>query len=180
VQQDQVLLPQHVDRTIDLVDGAHPGRQDDRFPGRARVSQQVVVGQRRRRDLVTRRGKAIDEIDGLLVPGRREPRDLAGAAVGIDFLVIVIIELESAFQITVGRAKRALARLRQFLRGIDDLDRALLELDRVAAGRHRHADQPLREIDVAVVIDADLSDHIARLGVSDGPIANAHRCRRRL
>ncbi len=55
------------------------------------------------------------------------------------------------------------ARRGELLLGVDDLDGALLELDRVAAGGDSHGDEALGEIDVAVVVDADFRDDIAGL-----------------
>ena len=175
VQQDQVVGAEHVDRVIDLLERAHARGEDDRLAGGSGVTQQVVVGQRGRRDLVARRREAVDEVDRLLVPARREPRDLAGAAVRVDLLVVVVVELEPALQVAVGRAERALSGLGQLLGRVDDVDRALLELDRIAPGGDGDADQPLGQVDVAVVVDADLGDHVARLSISDGPIADGDR-----
>src|SRR4029077_17732074 len=57
----------------------------------------------------------------------------------------------------------------------------LLELDGVRAGRDRGIDELLRNSEVAVVVDADPGDHIARLAGTDpaaanleGPLSHSH------
>src|SRR4051812_39379458 len=62
------------------------------------------------------------------------------------------------------RAPRALAFLCEDLGAVDHLDRALLELDSVAAGRLRLLDQPLGDADVAVMIDSNLGDDVDVVG----------------
>ena len=71
--------------------------------------------------------------------------------------------------------KGILARLGQFLRRVDDVDGALLELDGVAAGGYGHADQPLREVDIAVVVDADLGDDVTRVAIAHQSVADRTR-----
>src|SRR5262249_50772063 len=155
-----------------LFDGAHARRKNDRPSLGPGVPQQVVVGERRRRNLVAWRREPIDEVDRSLVPARREPRDLARAAERIDLLVVVEIELVAAFEISVRRTEWVPARLGQFLGRIDDLDGALLELHGVAPGGNRNTDQPFGLVDVAVMVDADLRDDVTGLPLPHLPVTD--------
>ena len=80
----------------------------------------------------------------------------------------------AALQVTVGLAEWALARTGELLRGIHDVDGPLLELHRVAAGGDGDADQTLRDVDVAIMVDTDLGDDVAGLPVTDKRIADSH------
>src|ERR1700704_1834335 len=95
---------------VDLLDGAHAGRGDDRPAGGPVVAQQGIVCERGRGDLPAWRVECLDEIDGALVPRGREPRDTAFPAVCVDRCVRVLVELESALEIAVRVAERVLAR----------------------------------------------------------------------
>jgi hypothetical protein len=164
---------------VDLLVGAHAGGGDDGLAGLADVAQQVVVGERGRGDLVDRRIELLHEVDRRLVPGRDQPGGLERLAEGGDLEIVVVLELEAALQVAVGVAEGIGTRGRELGRGVDDLHGALLELDGVAAGGHGDGDEALGQVDVAVVIDADLCDDIAgmaraKLLVSDGYAA--HRC----
>src|SRR5215831_1198222 len=75
---------------------------------------------------------------------------------------------------TIRLAERAFSWLRQLLRLVHHVDRSLLELHRVASGGRRDADQPLRQCDVAVVIDTNLGDHVARLPVANVTVPDSH------
>ena len=157
---------------IDLFDGAHTGGKDDRLALGAGVAQQMVVGERRRRDLVAGRIELVDEVDRFLVPAGGEPRHLDFAAVAVDQAVLVVTEFQAALEVAIGGSEGAFPRLRQLFRRVHYIDRALLELDRVAAGRHRHADEPPGQIDVAVVVDADFGDDVARMAVANHFVAD--------
>ena len=64
-------------------------------------------------------------------------------------------------------AERALARLRQLLGGVHDVDGALLKLHGIASGRDRGFDQSPGQIEIAVVVDADFGDDKHRVLRSD-------------
>ena len=51
--------------------------------------------------------------------------------------------------------------------GGGDLGRALLELHRIGAGIRRDVDELLGEVDVAVVVQADLGDDVDGLAAAD-------------
>ncbi len=130
------------------------------------MAKQVVIGERSRGNLEARHIEAIDEIDRRLIPAGGKPGNLDGAAVLIDFDKIVVAKFERALQFAIGRAEGAFARARQLVGRVDDLHRALLKLDRVAARGHGNTDQPLRQIDVAVMVDSNLGNDVARMAVS--------------
>jgi hypothetical protein len=71
-------------------------------------------------------------------------------------------------------APRSLADDVPLLFGGAHLGRSLLELDRVAPGPHRAVDQLLRELDRAVVVDADLGDYENRLAVPHRLVPDPH------
>ena len=171
MKDDQVLLPEYLDRVIDLVERTHSRRQDDRLALGADVPEKRVIGERRRRNLVERRIESVDEVDRSLVPTRCRPRDPRLSTVLVDRGVVAFAELEAAFQVAVGVAERRFTRLRQLFRGVHNIDRALLELHYFATGLRRDVDELLGGIEVAVVVDADLRDNKARVAVTDGPFS---------
>src|SRR5258706_3091952 len=131
------------------------------------MPQQIVVCQRGGGDLEAGDIKLRDEIDRPFVPTGSEPIDLHFFAVTVNLLVFLDLELEAALQVAIGRAERIFAGLRQFLGGVNDIDRPLVEFDRAATSAHRDVDQLFGKIDVAIMVNADFSDDIARLCHSD-------------
>ena len=69
-----------------------------RLTSRAGVAEEVVIGERRGRDLEARHVELVDEVDRLLVPAGSEPRDLHRFAVGIDLRVIFLTEFRARFR----------------------------------------------------------------------------------
>ena len=138
------------------------------------MAQQGVVGERGRSDLKAWRIEPIDEIHRLLIPAGGQPRHLHLAAIAVDQLVFILAELQAALEVAIGQAERTLPRLGQFLRSIHHIHGALLELDRVAAGGHGHADEPARDIDISVMVDADLGNNVHGTTGADQLIANPH------
>ena len=175
VQQDEVLRAEHFHGVIDLFHGAHAGGENDRPAFAARVAQQAVVGERSRCNLEAGDVELIDEIHRLLVPAGGEPGHLDFAAIAVDQAVLVVPELQPALEIAVGGAEGILAGLGQFFGGVDDVHGALLKLHGVAARRYGHADQPAREVDIAVMVDADLGDDVAGVAIADQPAADRNR-----
>ncbi len=100
-----------------------------------------------------------------------------GRGVRGDLLVLCLTELDAMLVVQVGHlAPRASAgSCRCWSIGVADLRGALLELDGIAAGVGRHVDQCLGDGDVAVVVDADLADHVDRVPVADRAVINAKR-----
>ena len=122
----------------------------------------------RRRDLVRDDAEVLEERDARHVPRRREPLEPAQQRVVADLDVLVAAELDAVAVLEVGhRAPRRLARHVAHVLGRGDLGRALLELHRVRAGVGRDVDEPLGELDVAVVVEADLGDDIGGAAAAD-------------
>jgi hypothetical protein len=86
------------------------------------------------------------------VPSAGEPLNPPLSAVVVDDVVFDPSELEPLLLLPLGCPPRALARARKVLRTVYRVDGPLLELDRVTPGGPRDVDQPLRRLDVAVVI----------------------------
>jgi len=108
VQQDQVLGAENLNRMTNHAHVGHAGRQDDRTAFRAHVPKQVVVRERRRRDLVAHGIELLEEIHRGLVPGGREPHDALHIAVVVDLTIFSRRELECVFLVAVGRGVQAL------------------------------------------------------------------------
>ncbi len=177
VAQEDVLAAQDLDRVADLLRGGHARGEDDRTAGGAQGAQQLVVGQGRGGDLVGGDVELLQEGDGLGVPRGGEPVDAALLAVGVDLAVLVLAELDAVAVVDVGHPAPGGVALDVPLvaRGAD-LRRALLELDRVAAGLGGGVDQLERVLDVAVVVDADLAgdvDGAAGAGLAGTELADA-------
>src|SRR4030042_971758 len=111
-----------------LVHGAHTRREDNRLTFQARMTQKIVIGQRRRGNLVTRNIEPVEEIDRRLVPAGGQPQDASLLAVTVNRFVLFEAELQPELQVAIRVTKRAFARPGQFLRRVYDLDRAVLEL----------------------------------------------------
>jgi hypothetical protein len=123
------------------------------------VRDERVVGQARRRDLVTGRVELVDEVHGLLVPARGEPHDARAPAERVDLRVVLPAELEALAVLAIGdHSPWRLPRQVALVRRDGEVGCPLLELHGVGAGVGCGADQRLCEVEVAVVIDADLGD----------------------
>ena len=68
--------------------------------------------------------------------------------------------------------KGVLARLGKLFRGVYDIDRPLLEFDRVATCRYGDADQTACDIQIAVMVDTDLGNDITRVAIADQFVAD--------
>src|SRR5262249_23840607 len=158
-----------------LFDGAHSRRNNDRLALAPRMPQQVVVGKRRRRDLIARRTELIDEIYASWIPTGGKPGHFHFAAVAVDQAVAVVPQFQAALQIAIGRTERILARLGQLFRCVDYVDGSLLKLHGVASRRHSHADQTPAEVEIAVVVDSDLGDHVRGGSGSHHPVPEFYR-----
>src|SRR5215470_15259190 len=148
---------------IDLLERAHSGRDDQRPLGLAIVTQQIVISERRRGNLVAWRLELFDQIHRGFIPTGGEPHDVLARAVAVDFRVLVGTEFETPLEVAVREAKRTLARTRQFFCRVHHLDGPLLKLHGVATGRHSGVNQLLGRLETAIVIDADLSHHERRM-----------------
>src|SRR5688572_29806251 len=136
------------------------------------MPEQPVVGETGGSDLVTRRLKLLDEVDGRFVSGRGEPEDVVITAVVVDGLIFLHSELQAAFEVAVGGAEEAFAWPCQFFGGVDNIDGTLLKFHGVATGEHRRGNQFFREPDVAVVVDPDLGDDRAWVTGADRTAGN--------
>ena len=176
VRDEQRLGAERADRSLDLAHRRHARRQDER-PARAlHRAEERHVGERRRRGLVARRVEALHEVDGGLVPARREPRDLPLAAAAIDLLVLALAELHAPAVLDVRHATPRRVALEQPLIARDaELRGPLLELHGVATCEHGAVDELLRDVDRAVVVDPDLRDDEDRLSVADASMTDADR-----
>src|SRR5262249_5719315 len=132
------------------------------------AAQQRVIGDRRRADLDERHAERRDAFHRWLVPARRRPGDAPCAAVPIDLVVLLRVELDAMPVLEVRETPpRRVALAVPLLRWNAQLGRALLELDAVASRRDRAVDEALRHVEGAVVVDADFGDHVHGLAVSD-------------
>src|ERR1019366_4629095 len=138
------------------------------------MAQQVVIGEGCGSAFKTRDIELGYEINGCLIPARREPVNLDLTAIAVNLPILFDLEFEAALQIAIGVSKRAFPGLGQFLRRVDNVDGSLLKLDGVTTGAQGHVDKFFREIDISIVVDSDFSDHVARLPRPDqlGPQSN--------
>ena len=156
---DRASICSSVDMPVDRMTG---------LPVAASAAQQAEVGDGRRRDLVGDDVEVLEEVDRRLVPRRREPVEPAQGGVVADLDVLVAVELDAVAVLEVGHlAPRRLARHALHVLGRRDLRRALLELDRLRAGVGGDVDELLGDLDVAVVVEADLADHVGGVAVAD-------------
>ena len=77
VHEHEPVGAEHLDRGVDLLDRRHAGREDDGLAGVAQRLEQLVVGERRRGDLVRDDVELLEELDARHVPRRREPLEPA-------------------------------------------------------------------------------------------------------
>ena len=102
MQDHQIISSQHLNRVINLRQGAHAGRQDDWFFGRTNMPQQMIVGQTGRGNLVAWNGEFFQKVDRCFVPRRCKPSYSAFFAVGVDLAILFLAELQCALEITIG------------------------------------------------------------------------------
>src|SRR5690349_10564701 len=110
--------------------------------------------------------KLLHEIHRRLIPAGGKPLHLHFLAVAVDQAVLFEAELQAALEIAVGGSERAFTRTRKLVRGINHIHGPLLELHRVASRGDRYTDQPPGHINVTVMIDSDLRDHVSGMSVS--------------
>jgi len=176
VSQQQILAAGDGDRFVDLLQGGHAGRQDQRPAGGPHGAQQVVIGERRRGRLGARRIEALHELDRFVVPAGGEPEDAALAAVAVDGRVFAHAEFHLPPVVDVGHPPpRGLPFQVPLLRRHAALRGPFLELDRVGARQVGAVDQLSGQLHRAVVIDADLRDDEARLPRSHPALSDLNR-----
>src|SRR4051812_44778818 len=95
--------------------------------------EQVVIGQRGRRDFVARNRELIDEVDRGFVPTGSEPRHTDFVTELIEFLILLGPEFKTTLEVAVGRAKWVFARLGEFVLGVDDVDSSFLKFYSIAS-----------------------------------------------
>ena len=174
MHQDQIFLPEHFHGAIDLLDGAHPSRKNDWLSGRARIPQQIVVRQRCRSDLVARRIELFNEVYGILIPAGSEPRKVHSLAVDVQLLIFLIPKFETSFEIPVRCPERALPGFPQFFLSINNINRPFLKFNGITPRRHGHTHKPFSEIDVPVVVDANLRYYPTRSSIADNFVADLY------
>jgi hypothetical protein len=107
-------------------------------------------------------------------PRRGEPLHALVLGVRVDLRVLRLLELNLVLVLEVRHlAPGRLTNLVALVLRSADLRSALLELHGLAPGLDRDVDQLLGDLDVTVVVDADLADHVhglvgAYLQVADG------------
>src|ERR1041385_5220053 len=145
-------------RAVDVRDAAHAGGNEGVFALARYLLQQLLVHDHGRGDLVVTQVELAQEFLAFQVPRGGEPLDAFRLAVAADLLVVVQVELETFLLRALGVAPRAFARRVQKFSRVNEVQRALLELDRIGAGIRRNVDQLPGDVEVAIVVDADFSD----------------------
>ena len=135
-----------INRMINLFLSAHAGRNDDGPSScrwwRNRLSSVMDA----EGNLVAGRVEPFHKVDRTLIPTGNEPENVLFATVGIYLFVFQLPELETAFEVAIGRPKGVFARLSQLLGGVDYVDCALLKLDRIAPAKAAASDQLLGDL----------------------------------
>src|SRR5688572_27907527 len=119
------------------------------------MAKQVIIGERGRRDFEAGRIKLLNKIYRRLIPTRSVPKDLLLTTIAINFLVLFLPEFQATLKIAVGRTKRIFPRLSQLLGCVNDLYRALLELDCVACSQRCRIYEFFCDLYVPVMVDPD-------------------------
>jgi hypothetical protein len=155
---------QDVDGVVDLFQRTHARGDEGQLALGGDGVDQVVMGQHGRGDLVIGQVVAGQELLAGQVPGRREPGHAHLAAIGVDGVIFRLAEFQAFLLGALGITPRTLARLVEDVGRIDDVDGALLELHGVKAGLIGRLDQGLGDIEVTIVVDADLGDQEGAVG----------------
>ncbi len=146
----------------------HSRREQHRFAGRRDVLDERKIREVRRSDLVSREVAGFEKIDARAIPRRAHCRNLPRSAVIEQLAELVVAQLEFDQQRNdVLQSLLAVPRLVDDLFPVGFPEFALLELDRVRACVDRRIDELLRDVEIAVVIDADFGDHVAWLPRTD-------------
>jgi hypothetical protein len=117
----------------------------------------------------------LEEVDGVGVPRGGEPLQSDFLRVAVDLGVFLDAELDAVLVVDVGHlAPRGRADLRLLVFGHGDLGVALLELHGLRAGGDGDIHELLGDLDVSVVVDADLTDHVHGLVRADEVIPDGH------
>jgi hypothetical protein len=87
-------------------------------------------------------------------------------------MVSVPVKLEAPLEFTICRAKGTFPELCKFLARIHYVNGSLLEFHGVASGTDGNVDEPLCQVNVAVVVDSDFCDHIAGIRITYGSASN--------
>jgi hypothetical protein len=166
-------------RGIDLVERAHPRRQQHRVAGVEHAIEQRRVRRLARRNLPHRLSDAFEQIDGFDRKRRRDEQDVALAAVLGQAAPLLFGELH-ARPVVVARGVLAAElhpkRLRRrALRGSD----VGLELDSVGAGGGNRIDEGVRQAKAAVVRQRHFANQQASAAAEAAQcgVGRAHACR---
>src|ERR1035438_8103202 len=106
-------------------------------------------------------------IDVCFVPARSIPVNFYLTAIAVDLAVLLELKFEATLEVAVGISKRTFPRLRQLFRRVYNVDGPLLKLDGVTTRTPSDTDQLLCNVNIPIVVNPDLSGHIARSARSD-------------
>ena len=158
-----------VERTLDVLDRATAGREEDRLAERGHVPEQRSVHQIGRCDLERGQVELGEEVRTRLVEDGAEEhdsflaRELAklepGCGVQLQGLAVLSVRRAEGVLVVVGRVVQGTRVERAVV--------ALLQLDRVDPALLRSVDQRLRLVDVSLVVVTDLGDDVDGLVVGD-------------
>ena len=149
---------EYLDRAVDVLQVAHPRGDEGVLPLSGHRLKELLVHRHGGGNLVVLEVELLEEPQALGVPGGGEPIDAELTAVAIDLLVLFLAELEAFLLRPLRGAPGAFSRRVQQLARVHELDGPLLELDGIAAGFAGDLDQLLGDVDVPIVVDADLSN----------------------
>jgi hypothetical protein len=155
-------------RSADFFFRRHARGEQHRLAGRRDVLDKGKICQIGRTDLVGREIARLQEVDAAPVPGGAHRRDPARPAVVEQLAELIVRQLElDEERDDVLQALLAVARLVDDLFAVGFSQLSLLELHRVGAGLDGGVHEPLRDRQVAIVVDADLGNDVARLSRSN-------------
>lgn len=168
MQQDDVFAAEDLDRVPDLSGCRHAGGQDHRTTGGAQATEQVIIGQRGRGNLVGRHVELLEEVHRLDVPRRGKPVKTAlGTAVG-NRGIFVAAELDAVAILDIGHPapRRVPLDVPLITRGAD-LRRTLLKFHRIASSISGGIDQTEGLFKITIVINSNLTGDVDGLTETD-------------
>ena len=174
VQENEGLrsrLAQGIHRQLHLVQGGHPGGQDDRLVEACDVLKQPGVGQFTGRDFERRNVQSRKHVSTVFVEGGGKKQDPSFPAVGGKVPVLTLAQFQPPQHVPLGFGGICPFQLIGSLGGAGGrqvLRLEGLELDRIRAGGDRSVDQASGRAQIAVVVDSRLCD-------DETGVARSHR-----
>ena len=166
---------------MDFARGRHAGGEDQGLALLRQVPEEREVGQVARGDFERGHLELLQDIGAFLVEGSREEEQAALAAVSLDLLVPLGLELERPEHLELGpggsRVRGLVFRLGR-VRGDEVVGPERLELHGVGAGIGRRVHELQRQIQTAVVVDPGLRNEEAGLTLADLLLADGEGRRR--